>query len=176
MSTTCTTFTGWVDSPTDLRPPLTEDTTCSVAVIGGGLAGLATALRLAEHGVDAVLLESAFCGHGSGSRNAGQLASAPGGDIQLLNLLHRKRMPAIIRLTENAAAHVEGLIEALGTDCDYEATGNVFAAVSRGQLGRRVVSRRSSAVPGPTSRRARPANWASRTASSAACARSAAES
>ncbi|GLY38350.1 hypothetical protein Amsp01_043740 [Amycolatopsis sp. NBRC 101858] len=97
---------------------------------------MATALRLAEHGVDAVLLESAFCGHGSGSRNAGQLASAPGGDIQLLNLLYRKRMPAIIRLPENAAAHVEGLIEALGIDCDYEATGNVFVAVSRGQLGR----------------------------------------
>ncbi|MEV0344094.1 FAD-dependent oxidoreductase [Nocardia sp. NPDC050713] len=87
---------------------------CSVAVIGGGLAGMATALRLAEHGVDAVLLESQFCGHGSGSRNAGQLASAPGGDIQLLNLLYRKRMPAIIRLTENAAAHVEGLIDTLG--------------------------------------------------------------
>lgn len=97
---------------------------------------MATALRLAEHGVDAVLLESDFCGHGSGSRNAGQLASAPGGDIQPLNLLYRKRMPAIIHLTENAAGHVEGLIEALGIDCDYEATGNVLAAVSRGQLGR----------------------------------------
>lgn len=135
-NTTYTTFTGWVDPPTDIRPPLTENLTCSVAVIGGGLAGMATALRLAEHGVDAVLLESKFCGHGSGSRNAGQLASAPGGDIQLLDLFFRKRMPAIIRLTENAAAHVEGLIGALGIDCDYEATGNVFAAVSRGQLGR----------------------------------------
>ncbi|MFG2446607.1 NAD(P)/FAD-dependent oxidoreductase [Nocardia fluminea] len=135
-NTSYTTFTGWVDPPTDIRPPLTENFTCSVAVIGGGLAGMATALRLAEHGVDAVLLESDFCGHGAGSRNAGQLASAPGGDIQLLDLLHRKRMPAIIQLTENAAGHVESLIERLGIDCDYEATGNVFAAVSRGQLGR----------------------------------------
>ncbi|KFZ77152.1 oxidoreductase [Amycolatopsis sp. MJM2582] len=135
-NTTYTTFTGWVDPPTDIRPPLTENLTCSVAVIGGGLAGLATALRLAEHGVDTVLLEAEFCGHGAGSRNAGQLASAPGGDIQLLNLLYRKRMAAILRLTENAAAHVEGLIETFGIDCDYEATGNVFAAVSRGQLGR----------------------------------------
>ncbi|MFB7861573.1 NAD(P)/FAD-dependent oxidoreductase [Streptomyces sp. NPDC056069] len=135
-NTTYTTFTGWVDPPTDIRPPMTDSLTCSVAVIGGGLSGMATALRLAEHGVDTVLLEAEFCGYGSGSRNAGQLASAPGGDIQMLNLLYRKRMPAIIRLTENAAAHVEGLIGKLGIDCDYEATGNVFAAVSRGQLGR----------------------------------------
>ena len=135
-NTTYTTFTGWVGPPTDIRPPLTENFTCSVAVIGGGLAGMATALRLAERGVDAVLLESDFCGHGAGSRNAGQLASAPGGDIQLLNLLYRRRMPAIIRLTENAAGHVESMIEKLGIDCDYEAVGNVFAAVSRGQLGR----------------------------------------
>lgn len=134
--TTYTTFSGWMDPPTDVRPPLTENLACSVAVIGGGLAGMATALRLAQHGVDTVLLEAQFCGHGSGSRNAGQLASAPGGDIQLLNLLYRQRMPSLIRLTEHAANHVESLIETLGIDCDYEATGNVFAAVSRGQLGR----------------------------------------
>ncbi|WP_336792025.1 FAD-binding oxidoreductase [Gordonia malaquae] len=129
-------FSGWIDPPADVRAPLAENLACSVVVIGGGLAGMATALRLAEHGVDTVLLEAEFCGYGSGSRNAGQLASAPGGDIQLLDLLYRKRMPALIRMTENAAAHVEELIEARGIDCDYEATGNVFAAVSRGQLGR----------------------------------------
>ncbi|WP_369148117.1 FAD-dependent monooxygenase [Streptomyces sp. R44] len=65
-NTTYTTFTGWVDPPTDVRPSLTESLTCSVAVIGGGLAGMATVLRLAEHGVDAVLLESEFCGYGAG--------------------------------------------------------------------------------------------------------------
>ncbi|OUS94726.1 FAD-binding oxidoreductase [Rhodococcus sp. NCIMB 12038] len=135
-NTVYSTFTGWIDPPTDVRPPLTEDLTCRVAVIGGGLAGMSTALRLAERGVDTVLLEAEFCGYGSASRNAGQLASAPGGDIQLLNLFFRKRMPAIIRLTENAAHHVEDLIETLGIDCDYEPTGNVFTAVSRGQMGR----------------------------------------
>lgn len=135
-NTVYTDFSGWIDPPADVRPPLRENLTCCVAVIGGGLAGMATALRLAEYGVDTILLEAAFCGRGAGSRNAGQLAGAPGGDIQLLDLLYRKRMPAIIRLTENAAAHVEELIAARGIACDYEATGNVFAAVSRGQLGR----------------------------------------
>ncbi|SFW86359.1 NAD(P)/FAD-dependent oxidoreductase [Amycolatopsis australiensis] len=130
------TFSGWIDPPSDVRPPLTRSLDCDVAVIGGGLGGMSTALRLAERGRDVVVLESEFCGHGSSSRNAGQLASAPGGDIQLLNLFFRKKMPAMSRLTEHAALHVEDLIKRLGIDCDYEQTGNTFAAVSRGQMGR----------------------------------------
>ncbi|MGW4826895.1 NAD(P)/FAD-dependent oxidoreductase [Amycolatopsis japonica] len=130
------TFSGWVDPPADVRPSLTGDLTCDVAVVGGGLGGMSTALRLTERGRDVVLLEAEFCGHGASSRNAGQLAGAPGGDLQLLNLFHRKKMPGMIRLAEHAAHHVEDLIEKHDIDCGYEQTGNVFAAVSRGQLGR----------------------------------------
>ncbi|CAL9593322.1 NAD(P)/FAD-dependent oxidoreductase [Streptomyces sp. enrichment culture] len=129
-------FSGWADPPADIQPALTGDLTCDVAVVGGGLGGTATALRLAERGRDVVLLEAEFCGHGASSRNAGQVAGAPGGDLQLLDLLYRKRMPGMVRLAERAAHHVEDLITAHGIDCDYEPTGNVLAAVSRGQMGR----------------------------------------
>ncbi|MFD8009803.1 NAD(P)/FAD-dependent oxidoreductase [Streptomyces sp. NPDC058955] len=131
-----TTFTGWIDPPGDVRPTLDDDVTCEVAVIGGGLAGMSTALRLADRGRDVVLLEAEFCGHGSASRNAGQVAGAPGGDIQLLSMLYPKRFPGIVRFAENSAHFLERLIERLAIDCDYEATGNVCAAVSRGQMGR----------------------------------------
>ncbi|MFJ8128478.1 NAD(P)/FAD-dependent oxidoreductase [Streptomyces hydrogenans] len=131
-----TPFTGWTDPPGDVRPALDADVTCEVAVIGGGLAGMSTALRLAERGRDVVLLEAEFCGHGSASRNAGQVAGAPGGDIQLLSMLYPKRFPGIVRFAENSAHFLERLIERLAIDCDYEATGNVCAAVSRGQMGR----------------------------------------
>ncbi|MBE1577766.1 NAD(P)/FAD-dependent oxidoreductase [Amycolatopsis roodepoortensis] len=131
-----TAFCGWVDPPADVRPSLAGDLTCEVAVVGGGIGGMSTALRLAERGQDVVLLEAEFCGHGASSRNAGQLAGAPGGDLQLLDLLYRKKMPGMIRLAEHAAHHVESLIEKYGIDCGYERTGNVFAAVSRGQMGR----------------------------------------
>ncbi len=127
-----TTFSGWIDPPADVRPPPSGDLTCDVAVVGGGLGGMATALRLAERGRDVVLLEAEFCGHGASSRNAGQVAGAPGGDLQLLDLLYRKRMPGMVRLAERAAHHVEDLITTYGIDCDYEPTGNVLAAVSRG--------------------------------------------
>lgn len=130
------TFSGWVDPPADVRPALEGDLECRVAVIGGGINGMSTALRLAERGQDVVLVEAEICGHGSSSRNAGQLAGAPGGDIQLLNLLSRKKMPGMMRLAERAAHHVEDFIAKHDIDCEYEATGNAFAAVSRGQMGR----------------------------------------
>lgn len=129
-------FSGWVDPPTDVRPALDADLECRVAVIGGGINGMSTALRLAERCQDVVLLEAEFCGHGASSRNAGQLAGAPGGDIQLLDLLSRKKMPGMMRLAERAAHHVEDFIAKHDIDCEYEATGNAFAAVSRGQMGR----------------------------------------
>ncbi|WP_030690390.1 FAD-binding oxidoreductase [Streptomyces globisporus] len=131
-----TSFSGWVDPPADALPALAGEITCQVAVVGGGLGGMSTALRLAERGQDVVLLEAEFCGHGSSSRNAGQLAGAPGGDLQLLDLLFRKKMPGMVRLAEHAAHFVEDLIRKCDIDCDYEQTGNVFAAVSRGQMGR----------------------------------------
>lgn len=133
---TYTSFSGWIDPPTDVLPTLTEDLTCDVVVVGGGLGGMSTALRLAERGQDVVLLEAEFCGHGASSRNAGQLAGAPGGDLQLLNLLSRKRMPGMVKLAEHAAHFVEDLIERHDIDCDYEPVGNCFAAVSRGQMGK----------------------------------------
>ncbi len=131
-----TDFSGWIDPPTDIRPALTEDVTCDVAVIGAGLGGMSTALRLAQRGQDVVLLEAEFCGHGASSRNAGQLAGAPGGDLQLLNLLSRKQMPGMVQLAEHAAHFVEDLIQTNDIDCDYEPVGNCFAAVSRGQMNK----------------------------------------
>jgi glycine/D-amino acid oxidase-like deaminating enzyme len=130
------TFSGWVDPPGDVKPALAADLACDVAVIGGGINGMSTALRLTERGQDVVLLEAEFCGHGASSRNAGQLAGAPGGDLQLLNLLSRKKMPGMMRLAEHAAHHVEDFIGKHDIDCEYDATGNAFAAVSRGQMGR----------------------------------------
>jgi glycine/D-amino acid oxidase-like deaminating enzyme len=131
---TYSSFTGWVDPPTDVKPALEGDITCDVAVIGGGLGGMATALRLAERGVDVVLLEAEFCGFGASSRNAGQLTGAPAGDPQLLVTLYPRRLRKIVRLAEGSVHFVEDLIKRLSIDCDYESTGNVGAAVTKGQL------------------------------------------
>ncbi len=128
------TFTGWIDPPPDVLPALDGDVTCDVAVIGGGMGGMATALRLAERGQDVVLLEEQFCGYGASSRSAGQIAGAPGGDLRLLSLFSPKKMPGMVRIAENSARFVEDLIKTHDIDCDYEANGMVFGAVSYGQM------------------------------------------
>ncbi|MFF7774863.1 NAD(P)/FAD-dependent oxidoreductase [Streptomyces tanashiensis] len=127
-------FTGWVDPPADLTASLEGDVRCDVAVVGGGLAGMAAALRLAERGVDVVLLEAGFCGYGSASRNVGQLTGAPAGDPGLVSTMHPGRFRDLVRFAEGAVHFTEELLGQLPGDCDYEPTGNVGAAVSAGQL------------------------------------------
>src|SRR5436305_6557151 len=45
-----------------------------VAIVGGGYAGLAAALELARHGVDAVVLERGELGIGASTRNGGSVS------------------------------------------------------------------------------------------------------
>lgn len=123
-------FTGWIDRPDDISPSLEADLTCDIAVIGGGMGGMATALRLAERDRDVVLLEAEFCGYGAASRNGGQIAGAPGGDLRMLWLLSGSKLPAMVKLAENAGHYVEDLISTHDIDCDYEANGLVWGAVS----------------------------------------------
>jgi glycine/D-amino acid oxidase-like deaminating enzyme len=95
---------------------------------------MSTALRLAERGADVVLLEAAYCGAGASSRNAGQLGSVPGGDPQILRLMHPRRFEGMVRLAERAVDFTEKQLGSKGIDCHYEPTGNVAAAVTPGQL------------------------------------------
>jgi glycine/D-amino acid oxidase-like deaminating enzyme len=59
--------------PPVAAPPLDTDRAVSVAIIGGGLAGLSTALHLAEQGTDAIVLEAQEPGWGASGNNGGQL-------------------------------------------------------------------------------------------------------
>lgn len=129
-------FSGWIDPPGDPEPPLDRDVRCDVAVVGGGYTGIAAALRLAERGVDTILLEAEFCGWGASSRNAGHLTTTIAGDPQLLATVYRRRVPELVRFADAAAHYTEDLIERFGIDCDYEPVGNVSAALSTGQLRR----------------------------------------
>jgi glycine/D-amino acid oxidase-like deaminating enzyme len=59
-------------SPTP-TPPLDIDKNVSVAIIGGGFAGLSAALHLAEQRTDAIVLEAQEPGWGASGNNGGQL-------------------------------------------------------------------------------------------------------
>lgn len=132
---------GWADRPAAAVPALAGEVTCDVAVVGGGLLGMAAALQLAERGADVVLLEADLCGSGASSRSAGYLTNTLAADADLLSTIHRKRMHDLVGFADAAVHFTEGLLARLSIECDYQRTGIVGAAVSRGQLrkGRRWV-------------------------------------
>src|SRR5262249_39881142 len=59
--------------PPVATPALETDKTVSIAIIGGGYAGLSTALHLAERGVDATVLEAREPGWGASGNNGGHI-------------------------------------------------------------------------------------------------------
>lgn len=63
----------WLDAPYEPRPALDGDVEVEACVIGGGVGGLSCARRLAQHGIDTVLLEAGTVAGGASGRNGGFL-------------------------------------------------------------------------------------------------------
>lgn len=62
----------WLDrAPAAPRPPLESDRTTDVAIVGGGIAGVATAYALAREGASVVVLDRGELARGASGRNAG---------------------------------------------------------------------------------------------------------
>jgi succinate dehydrogenase/fumarate reductase flavoprotein subunit len=60
--------------PGPMLPVLEGDTDAEILVIGGGVAGLSTALHLAERGVAVALVEGAAVGSGATGASGGLIA------------------------------------------------------------------------------------------------------
>jgi gamma-glutamylputrescine oxidase len=63
----------WLDAPYAPRPALSGRVEVEACVVGGGVAGLACAHRLAKHGIETVLLERGAIAGGASGRNGGFL-------------------------------------------------------------------------------------------------------
>ena len=59
----------------DQRPELRGEVRADVCIIGAGFTGLSAALRLAERGMNVVVLEAHRAGFGASGRNGGQVGS-----------------------------------------------------------------------------------------------------
>jgi glycine/D-amino acid oxidase-like deaminating enzyme len=127
----------YVDVPADLQAPLECDIRADVAIVGGGLTGLSTALALKKAGIDAVILEREFCGYGASGRNAGHLTPTICKDMPTaIMLFGRERAGKLASFADHCVETAEQLIANLGIDCDYHASGNIMSVVHPAQEAR----------------------------------------
>ena len=100
-----------------------------VCVVGGGLAGLNTAVGLGERGVgDVVLLEAGRVGHGASGRNGGFVFGGfSRGEDALLRELGPTRARALYRGTLDAVELIRNRIRRHAIDCDPVEAGVIWA-------------------------------------------------
>lgn len=105
----------------DRYPPLMDDIETDTCIIGGGLAGVCTALSLAEADTRAVLLEAKHIGFGASGRNGGQVIQdyACGMD-KLEQLLGAERAGDLWRWSGEAVDLVEQRVRRYAIDCDWQ--------------------------------------------------------
>ncbi|WP_206995005.1 NAD(P)/FAD-dependent oxidoreductase [Trinickia mobilis] len=111
------------------RPVLKEAREARVCVVGGGLAGLSTALGLVERGVrDIVVLEDKRVGFGASGRNGGFVFGGYSLDCaDLLRALGPARARDLYRLTTDAVDLIRARIERYAIECDAAYAGVILA-------------------------------------------------
>ncbi|NMM02865.1 FAD-binding oxidoreductase [Paraburkholderia sp. RP-4-7] len=109
--------------------PLTGRRSVNVCIIGGGLAGLSTALGLAERGVaDIAVLEAEQVGFGASGRNGGFVFGGYSLDCaDLLKTLGPARARELYTLTTDAVDLMRKRIQRYRIDCDVTDAGVILA-------------------------------------------------
>jgi glycine/D-amino acid oxidase-like deaminating enzyme len=109
--------------------PLDADRNVPVAIIGGGFAGLSTALHLAEQGVEAIVLEAQEPGWGASGNNGGQLNPGLKLDPDTIETEFGADLGwRMIAFSYNTPVFTFELIRRLGIVCDARQNGTLRAA------------------------------------------------
>lgn len=100
-------------------PKLTESITTEVCIIGGGFSGVATALELAERGINVVLVEAFKIGWGASGRNGGQLIRGIGHDLNAFkSSIGQEGIDAITAMGVESVQTVTERVGKYNIDCD----------------------------------------------------------
>lgn len=106
---------------TATRPPVDRELHCDFLVIGGGMAGLSTALHLKKRlpGDRVALLEGGKIGDGSSGSNSGQCGARIGPAIEnQVKSLGEEAAATIYRYSLDAMEYAASLVKELGIQCD----------------------------------------------------------
>ncbi len=110
-------------------PPLSGRVSAKVCVVGGGFAGLNTALGLVERGVqDVVLLEAQDAGFGASGRNGGFVFGGFSlGEASLLRQQAQPRAGVLYAGTTSAVDTIRQRVDHYRIDCDRVDAGIIWA-------------------------------------------------
>lgn len=110
----------WLDAPLQQVRPLTADTYCDVCVVGGGIAGLLVAERLARLGMSVVLLDQGQLACGETGHTTAHFVTALDDRYMDLELIHGEQ-GAMLAAQSHAAAtdYVEDLVRTLQARCEW---------------------------------------------------------
>src|SRR5713101_6767745 len=120
----------WLDEvAADLRLPLTGDTTADVAIVGAGIAGVATAYHLARTGAKVVAIEARTVAEAASGRNAGfLLAGVAENFVAAARRYGEDRALRIWRFTRRNQELVRAIVERERIACDLAWNGSIQIA------------------------------------------------
>ncbi|MGZ4493499.1 MAG: NAD(P)/FAD-dependent oxidoreductase [Nocardioides sp.] len=124
----------WLDDPDRPPPvpPLEGAVSADLVVVGGGYAGLWTALRAKERdpGREVVLLEAGRCGDQASGRNGGFASSSLTHGFGNGAARWPDEMPVLDRLGAENLRDLAATVEREGIDCHLERTGELTVATA----------------------------------------------
>lgn len=114
------------------RPPLYGKAQADVAVIGGGMTGILTALELQERGLQVVVAEAGHVGGGQTGRTTAKLTAQHGAIYAgLIERLGREKAAMYARANCRAVERCCARIELEHIDCDLERTDSWLYSYDR---------------------------------------------
>lgn len=114
------------------RPPLEGSAESEFTVVGGGIAGVATALLLAEAGRSVTLLEARRIGDGTTGRSTAKVSLLQGARHRLVARRHgRAAARDLAAVQRTGFERIASWVEAFGIDCDWQRRPAVTYATTR---------------------------------------------
>jgi gamma-glutamylputrescine oxidase len=115
----------WLDGASRSYPPLDGDVAADVAVVGAGIAGVATAYFLASSGAKVVVLEARGVAEGASGRNAGFLLAGVAENFVAASRRYGEQSALRIwRFTQRTQALARALVGEHGIDCGLRWKGS----------------------------------------------------
>lgn len=127
----------WLDEiEPDDHPSLDRDTDADVAIVGGGIAGIATAYHLAHAGVKAIVLEARTVAEAASGRNAGfLLAGVAENFVAATRRYGEDRASRIWRFTRHNQELVREIVARERIECDLSWNGSAQVAGDEEEWG-----------------------------------------